>query len=35
MVYANMALKGTDLNQIEEFGMLVTIRQEKNPGKQK
>src|SRR5882762_9320284 len=33
MVYANMALKGTDLNQIEEFGMLVTIRQEKNPRK--
>jgi DNA-binding MarR family transcriptional regulator len=33
MLYANMALKGTDLNQIEEFGMLVTIRQEKNPRK--
>ena len=33
MSYANMALKGTDLNQIEEFGMLVTIRQEKNPKK--
>jgi DNA-binding MarR family transcriptional regulator len=33
MIYANMALKGTDLNQIEEFGMLVTIRQEKNPRK--
>src|SRR6267154_3541111 len=33
MVYANMALKGTDLNQIEEFGMLATIRQEKNPRK--
>src|SRR5882724_1944021 len=33
MVYANMALKGTDLNQIEEFGMLVTIKQEKNPRK--
>lgn len=33
MSYANMALKGTDLNQIEEFGMLVTIKQEKNPKK--
>jgi DNA-binding MarR family transcriptional regulator len=33
MLYANMALKGTDLNQIEEFGMLMTIRQEKNPKK--
>jgi DNA-binding MarR family transcriptional regulator len=33
MLYANMALKGTDLNQIEEFGMLATIRQEKNPRK--
>jgi DNA-binding MarR family transcriptional regulator len=33
MAYANLALKGTDLNQIEEFGMLVTIRQEKNPKK--
>jgi DNA-binding MarR family transcriptional regulator len=33
MLYANMALKGTDVNQIEEFGMLVTIRQEKNPKK--
>lgn len=31
--YANMALKGTDLNQIEEFGVLLTIRQEKNPRK--
>jgi len=30
---ANMALKGTDLNQIEEFGMLLTIKQEKNPKK--
>src|SRR6202008_4142840 len=29
----NMALKGTDLNQIEEFGILATIRQEKNPKK--
>ncbi len=33
MSYANMALKGTELNQIEEFGILVTIRQEKNPKK--
>jgi DNA-binding MarR family transcriptional regulator len=33
MSYANMALKGTDLNQIEEFGMLATIQQEKNPKK--
>ena len=33
MLYVNLALKGTDLNQIEEFGMLVTIRQEKSPKK--
>jgi len=33
MSYANMALKGTGLNQIEEFGMLLTIKQEKNPKK--
>ena len=33
MLYANLALKGTELNQIEEFGILVTIRQEKNPKK--
>ncbi|MBO9155199.1 MarR family winged helix-turn-helix transcriptional regulator [Chitinophaga sp. GCM10012297] len=31
--YANLALKGTDLNQIEEFGILLTIQQEKNPRK--
>ncbi|HEY9049864.1 MAG TPA: hypothetical protein VIN08_28390 [Ohtaekwangia sp.] len=31
--YANIALKGTGLNQIEEFGMLLTIQQEKNPKK--
>lgn len=30
MAYANMALKDTGLNQIEEFGMLATIRQGKN-----
>ncbi|CAL1517465.1 winged helix DNA-binding protein [Chitinophaga sp. MM2321] len=33
MLYANKVLQGTDLNQIEEFGMLMTIRQEKNPRK--
>ncbi|HET6991578.1 MAG TPA: hypothetical protein VFJ43_09660 [Bacteroidia bacterium] len=33
MSYANLALKGTELNQIEEFGMLGTIKQEKNPKK--
>lgn len=33
MSYANLALKGTDLNQIEEFGILLTIKQEKNPKK--
>jgi DNA-binding MarR family transcriptional regulator len=33
MAYANIALKGTELNQIEEFGILVTIRKEKNPRK--
>src|SRR5258705_8849767 len=33
MNYANLALKGTGLNQIEEFGILVTIRHEKNPKK--
>jgi len=33
MNYANKALAGTDLNQIEEFGMLLTIQQEKNPKK--
>jgi len=33
MFYANMALKGTELNQIEEFGMLLTVAQEKNPRK--
>lgn len=31
--YANLALKGTGLNQIEEFGMLVAIKQQKNPTK--
>lgn len=33
MSYANLALKGTDLNQIEEFGILLTIQQERNPKK--
>ena len=33
MNYANLALEGIGLNQIEEFGMLVTIKQEKNPKK--
>lgn len=33
MAFANMALKGTELNQIEEFGILMTLRQEKNPRK--
>jgi len=33
MAYANMALKDTGLNQIEEFGLMVTIRQGKNPKK--
>jgi len=31
--YANLALKGTELNQIEEFGVMLTIKQEKNPKK--
>jgi DNA-binding MarR family transcriptional regulator len=33
MNYANLALKGTDLNQIEEYGILQTIKQDKNPKK--
>ncbi|MFD0999448.1 MarR family winged helix-turn-helix transcriptional regulator [Ohtaekwangia kribbensis] len=33
MLYANMALKDTEVNQIEEFGMLMTIRQNKSPRK--
>ncbi len=33
MAFANMALKDTGLNQIEEFGILGTIRQEGNPKK--
>ena len=31
MAYANIALKGTALNQIEELGILQTIKKEKNP----
>ncbi|MEO5979328.1 MAG: winged helix DNA-binding protein [Chryseolinea sp.] len=33
MLYANMALEGTEVNQIEEFGMLAAIKQYKNPRK--
>lgn len=33
MNYANLALKGTGLNQIEEFGILLNIKQERNPKK--
>src|ERR1700737_2882636 len=33
MAYANIALDGTSLNQIEEFGILQTIRKKKNPRK--
>jgi DNA-binding MarR family transcriptional regulator len=33
MSYANNALEGTGLNQVEEFGMMLTIQQEKNPRK--
>lgn len=33
MFYANMAFKDTEVNQIEEFGMLMTIRQNKSPRK--
>lgn len=33
MAYANMALHDTGLNQIEEFGLLITIKQEQHPKK--
>ncbi|MBZ4192078.1 MarR family winged helix-turn-helix transcriptional regulator [Niabella beijingensis] len=33
MSYANIALEGTGLNQIEEFGILQTIKKEKSPRK--
>jgi DNA-binding MarR family transcriptional regulator len=31
--YCDLALKGTGLNQIEEFGMLLTVEQRKDPRK--
>jgi DNA-binding MarR family transcriptional regulator len=31
MVYSNKALEGTELDQMEEFGILVTIFNQKNP----
>ena len=33
MFYANKALEGTEINQIEEFGVLATISQDVNPRK--
>jgi DNA-binding MarR family transcriptional regulator len=33
MVYAYAALAGTGVNQLEEFGMMLIIQQEKNPRK--
>jgi len=33
MSYANIALEGTGLNQIEEYGILQTIKKEKSPRK--
>ncbi|GGH21226.1 hypothetical protein GCM10007423_02190 [Dyadobacter endophyticus] len=33
MAYANIALRDTGLNQIEEFGILMTIRKQGNPRK--
>jgi DNA-binding MarR family transcriptional regulator len=33
MSYADNALEGTGLNQVEEFGMLLTIQQGRNPRK--
>jgi DNA-binding MarR family transcriptional regulator len=33
MIYAVSALEGTGLNQVEEFGILLTIQKEKNPRK--
>ncbi|MFL5743274.1 MAG: MarR family winged helix-turn-helix transcriptional regulator [Niastella sp.] len=33
MAYANLALEGSGLHQIEEFGILQTIKKEKNPKK--
>lgn len=31
MIYSNKALEGTGLDQIEEFGLLITIYNQKNP----
>jgi len=33
MNYAGRALEGTGLNQVEEFGILLTVQQESNPRK--
>ncbi|MBS1603482.1 MAG: winged helix-turn-helix transcriptional regulator [Bacteroidetes bacterium] len=33
MAYASIAMEGTGLSQIQEFGLLQTIRKEKNPKK--
>ena len=33
MSYANSALEGTGVNQVEEFGLLLTVQQEGNPRK--
>jgi DNA-binding MarR family transcriptional regulator len=33
MMYSNLALEGTGVNQIEEFGILLTIESHKNPRK--
>jgi len=33
MMYVNLAFEGTGLNQIEEFGMLLTIKRQGNPRK--
>jgi DNA-binding MarR family transcriptional regulator len=33
IIYCNIALEGTGVVQIEEFGMLITIQQNKNPRK--
>ncbi len=33
MSYASSALQGTGINQLEEFGLLLSIRQHKNPRK--
>jgi DNA-binding MarR family transcriptional regulator len=33
MMYSNLALEGTGVNQIEEFGMLLTVERHKTPRK--